>query len=603
VAAKLVEYVRQASGLPITAVRPAVLQDLFETWLGYAYLDQIVFDLDPKDGALSFTIYDGEQPRHYEVETLQVRVARFGSISVEFGLIAERASVSHLRVVESLIAPHAGRFQPVWRNSPKETTRARANYVDAYLNAQDWIARAERAMSAGTDAMGQRALDALRGAMARWQRALAGLSDYFRAESPDAAAMEMLLEETPEAQRLRALYASLRQCRASAREQAQAWLQVPAHRGLPRYSELESLAERDFSTSESFGYLSDIAEEIFERLTAFFATLLTDGSERCVYLQVTDVKPSHDLRRILTYDPSTGWQAIVSCDAFMVEPRQASALGSAGAVIEADSRVLAKHPDFKGLLIQNREARASLDDWHFVMEPKFNNLATIRSHETDLMVLGQNRCLLYLPDDPQYLVAQYVASSAIVGDIRTIVLAFNMTAKTQITTLEIFVPNIQKRRASGLRDWRDALLDNRAGIEEFRTNADQVLELLRSYAISKYQDHSELLRAMLQDSGVQDFMLSWERNRETLDHYHGYLTEVIQRKIREREQSNQGFMTWLLLILSFLSGLSAIDPIATVLAQVFGNTYRLLIEDILYSAIGLFVVVGAILIWVRNRKV
>src|SRR5262249_26321412 len=71
-----------------------------------------------------------------------------------------------------------------------------------------------------------------------------------------------------------------------------------------------------------------------------------------------------------------------------------------------------KHPDAPGFVIDQREARASFDDWRFMKYDLTRklNLASIRSHDADAFFFSPFQAFLYFPDDPQFLTSQYEAT-------------------------------------------------------------------------------------------------------------------------------------------------------------------------------------------------
>jgi hypothetical protein len=537
------ESMRQAmckeTGLPIVAVRRAYMPGFFETILGQEYLDQIILELSTDKHALTFSIRDGERERVYPVEKFKVRLARFGTISVEFEICIEDASVSHVRVLESLMAPHAGRFDFVWRDAPSDIERGSTNYVDCFLRSQEWIKSIRQAMN---NELSLTAAE-MESVLEKWQEALCELASFLPREftEPSNASSE-------QAEQLDSIYQTLHE-KYFLRIRKLAWQWIKESSTSSSLEELVQEGKRLFPPGVRFEQLMDIAEEVLERIKRYFSPE-EDG----------------DIRHLFSFDRSTGWATVLLCNSLIIDERDGRKIEP---FTESDYYRVVTHSEFKGFIIQSREARSGIDDWLFVATPAYRNLATIRSHETDAMYIGGNSAFLYLPDDPQFLTWQYVETALLLVDIRTLVLSFNRSAKEQIKQLEKLFKDVSKTyKIAGMSMSKssDYLLSQRDQIEDFRTHAEKILDLLRACTISRYQDHSELLKEMIKESRVDDIRNSLEHNIADLDRFHAYLTERLKRRMDDRTVTTQKRISYMVVILTLLSALSIVtlfvDPTA-----------------------------------------
>ncbi len=167
------EELRQAAHdftkLPIASIHSTYMPDIFETTIGKSYREQLTFDLCDDGTSLTFTVPDGPTRKHYEVETLQVTITRFGSLAFEAVCSvrppekeddldaaqadtssqedADGVSVSHIRIMESMIGPHSGRFPIDWvgakdlaqdlaKDLDRVTGKAPPAHVRGHLSAQ-----------------------------------------------------------------------------------------------------------------------------------------------------------------------------------------------------------------------------------------------------------------------------------------------------------------------------------------------------------------------------------------------------------------------------------------------------------------------------------
>lgn len=618
---KLRKVVREKTGLPIVSVRTEPMHDIFETILGKEYLKQIIFELntelstDDNKYALTFTIHDGERKLVYPVEKFQVRLAHFGTISVEFEISIEDASVSHVRLLNSLIAPYAGRFDFVWREAPQKIGRESTNYVDYFLRSHSWIKSIQDAMHNELSLTAAEKMDStvkeMESVRDKWREKLCELAECLRPSHAQRAASPTLWEKLnelteclrsrftellkgtseqvelpghdPQA-RTEGVYQTLHQeCFLGMRKLVWQWIQK--YKTSSSLEKLVQAGNRLFPPGVRYGQLMDIADEVLNHLILYFSLEVDSDDQRLSSERDVDV------RHLFSFDRDTGWASILLCTRLIIDERDGTTIEP---MTESEYYRVAAHPEFKGFIIQPREARSGLFDWLFVAMPAYQNLAAIRSHETDAMYIGENHAFLYLPDDPQYLADQYLETVRLMDDIRTLVRSFNTIAKKQIENLEK-----DFRSMTGSKSYKiagmsmsksyDYLSSRRDKIEDFRTHAEKILDLIRSTTISRYQDHSELLKEMIKESRVDDIRNSLERNIADLDRFHAYLTERLKRRIDERSETTQRRIGCMVAVLTLLSALSIftlfVDP----------SVLRTFLDSLLNRMIGFIELLGGMI--------
>ncbi|MHB8599824.1 MAG: hypothetical protein ACYDER_23835 [Ktedonobacteraceae bacterium] len=638
------ERIKRKTGLPIETIRASVLMDIFETVLGKEYLEQLVLDFSSDDPVLSFKLHMGGEEKEYQLDVFQISIARFGAISVEFGIPLEDVSVSHVRALESLISPHAGRLNFVWKGDLKEPgedgnlngskdlikpPRKRElkeskedsndsnhiDFVEYFLYCQKLFCYLHATLPEAE----AKKLDGMRGILANWESNLCELADCLPRRSANAGSQTQELEKDRNA-----IYLSLQENYIQINQPLRSYLNNSTAVQDSELEQFHMLGRELFAEGRHFGRLIDIADLIINRMHKF----LEREYGSAVHNQTLQSIQMQDVRYFSDFDPNMGWQSILYCNQLVLIEADGKELKPDS---EAEYQSVLSHPEFKGFAIQSREARAGIDDWMFVDTPKIQNLATIRSHENDILYVGVNKAFLWFPDDPEFIINQYIETTRLIADIRTLVLTFNNHAKKQISVLEKFlekfeeakdgsnigltkillwVKNIRyihlKRtqeeqivRNASLKKTRHELLELRNGIEIFYIHAERVLDLLRACTISKYQDHSELLKKMLRESEADDSQISLERNIKNLGRFHGYLSDLLQQKIEERNRSNQILIAVTLFVLTSLSALSAISALFQFLDPhrvFFGLTVALLVLTVSSCVIiGLFV-------WQRNRN-
>ena len=569
----LQDYLEEKIGWKVD-VRLGPQEDMFDTVLGKDYLQYVIIDFSDAEKLPAFTLQDGPLLHEYQAMSLHLTVTRFGAISVEFAVPVSRDkfnTISHVRVLESLIGPHAGRLEIVWQPgevrrpnqveqdipvppqpsgakarpwfhrfwgktppgeylstsiSPEDTAPSEldrlikystANYVTLYKECCSWAAQKENA-----------ALSAeLRETLASWKTALRELAPHVSYRF-----VGNKLAKDAEEQ-----YKALAECMQVARG-----IIPSATRAITPDTRLTP-----FHDGQSYLQLMDIAHDILDRISQALGGYILKN---------------RDIRDKFEIDPNTGWQAIVMCNDLCLTNCGPETFVAPLNEQEADT--ITDHFEFKGLLIENREARSGLDDWLYVRKESKDedNLALIRSHEHDWLVMGENRAFVYLTDEPRFLVDQFIDTIRFVGNLRTLVLTFNRTVRDYTTRMH----EASQQSTEHLSEkWREETEQQRAQIEELALQAENVLDLVRSSAISKYEDHSRLVAKMIEKSNIDKPGKALEYNVATLRQYQAYLTARLEERSRRRTEKIQARIQTIATFFTIFAGvgvlLSAYSPL------------------------------------------
>ncbi len=407
-------------------------------------------------------------------------------------------------------------------------------------------------------------------------------------------------------------------------------------------SELVKSGRQIFPTGVRFGRLMDIAHEIFKGIELYLrklykenhaftepklmndANLLNLGRRLSRRLVREEPKLMNDanllnldeeIRQLFSFDPNTGWAAILVCNRLTIVEHSEEANDPS---VNFDYQSILHHPEFKGLIMPNRSARVSLDDWLFASAPSYRNLAPIRFHKNDILCISENQAYIYMLEEPEWIVKQVIETARLIGDIRILVLTYNIKTRNQLNSLISYFNTIRRSRnklrnlqqnrklEKNLMQFYNELKFKRDEIEDLRGHAGNILDLLRSCTISKYQDQSDLLKEVIKESNVNDYRESLEHNIENLDRFHAYLTEQMKSRIDRRIQSNQNLTNRMLALLTFLGALAAIPALYAFLDQLLGGWIA---ANTLLLLMGLFLVilvlggiVASLLIGYRSRN-
>ncbi len=448
-----------------------------------------------------------------------------------------------------------------------------------------------------------------------WSKALTQLAVYL--PPPGVAGSENDPDLSVE---LKKAYTALNTCQDQLRQLARQWVVASAAQGQTA-AHIQALIKEGqdiFPEGMRFGRMMDIATIILERIGAFIKIVVKDTYGPTGRRHKTSKTPdmsgaSHssgdrqyeDIRRTFAFDPNTGWQTIFCCNRLAVgrpEGGPGSALTWKEPDLADECQEVQEFPEFKGFRVQSREARAGIDDWVFVPDPHPRNLAQIRSHTSDALYVGENRAFLWYPDDPQFLKTNTIETVRLVGDLRTLVLTYNATARDDLRRdLERDLDSL-KRGASPSQDEQERFEASRDDIAIFRQHAEIALNLLRACTISKYEDHGKLMSRMLLESRASNAQNALEHNFDLLDEFYSYITTVLEQRIERRAQIGQHRLQLVLFILALVSGLSAAPAIQPFLTQTLHNVVSAddlltILRGIVIVLIVAIVISLAVLVW------
>lgn len=218
------------------------------------------------------------------------------------------------------------------------------------------------------------------------------------------------------------------------------------------------------------------------------------------------------------------------------------------------------HSDTRGLVIGQREARTSFDDWRFMSRTVSakDNLAQVRSHTADAFYASEYQTFLYFPDVQQYLVDQYEETVRLILRLSAGLRFYNLMAEKltgkltrqirgydELSTSENEILH-QLRKIPGLKqilNWMRQFYRDHERMEDLknhlekiwrlRVEANELRNLVFKAGISRYQDHGELMRCILDQMNVEAAAMTTDRHLgqlEELSH------EIIERLKTSRQK-------------------------------------------------------------------
>jgi hypothetical protein len=484
----------EKTGLPIDDIFTIELNDAFSTKAGLQrHLDSLVFEIDSE--GLGFSFYEGNELIHYEFSSFNVAITRYGSISVDLELTIDPEthehgfSVAHLRTLESLLGPHIGWMKIGWTNAPTELNADQAESIDFVtylLNCRDWLETAKQ--NNYIPKSEDKAIEKLEVLLKEWEQELKELAIFLR-----KAWLESLDTEEDDDK-----YEFINEQLTKVREFMSDWKWLAKTEQDETLEEFKDELRSLFPESGvSFGRLMTIAEDALVRLADYSKALagLDDSKET-----------------ILHFDPDVNWQSIL----IATEIAQLTPEGLKTPFTVEEYQALMEHPEFKGLLLGSREARAAIDDWMFVSSVNLSkNLAPIRSHITDMLVVDNNRAFIYMPDDPDFIISQYDDTCRLIGDLRAYLMGHQVILKELIYRID-----------EKLDDGEEIPDEMQKEIYQKLRQAERAIDIAVESTFTRYSDHSHLFKAMLEQSSVLELQDLLGKNVRRLQRYLDYLKHV-----------------------------------------------------------------------------
>ena len=533
--ARLLEMANQSTELGFEQVRSGYINETFETNMGIELLAPMLFTMPAGERGVVFWLLDGNTLRRYKLEFFRITITRFGALSIDFRICLgdcdeqaeEGVSVSHARALEALMGPHIGNMEFEWRAAPGETADANlhfirpeaTNFVRSFNDCAAWIEKAGQLLPDDqyeffrSNILPDEDVNP-DNPIIRWRKSFFDLNDRLRdptRRNPYEPIQDYFVtryEYVPDLKALQDHYGQVRQVFLN-----WAWLQTEDPADTAEMTALKQEAQRIFPPGRVFMRLMDIAEEIQTRFQQFIETLAHDRG----------VAVNKDIRSAFYFNRHYGWQSILEVNRITVQ-------GADGVEQEPttaeDYEQVFNHPDFHGFTVTSREARAGLDDWRLASAPpQQENLAPIRSHKYDRFFVEQNRAFIFLPDDPDFIVNQYNDTARWVGNLAMVVLAYQTAGKALVKEVEAVLSSLEKGE-----DRTGEIPFLRGKIQIFRRETDKVMELVRGFSMTKYVDHSELLRALVRTSRVEFLAGILEQNSTALDRLYLYMDDLAAGK-------------------------------------------------------------------------
>jgi uncharacterized coiled-coil protein SlyX len=198
----------------------------------------------------------------------------------------------------------------------------------------------------------------------------------------------------------------------------------------------------------------------------------------------------------------------------------------------------------------------AVHDWMFTQAPESQNISTSPNYLDDVTFLDQNNVFLYWPGEPHYITEQIVRMAGVVGESRVLITSLNQEAEHQISQLETFFSEIKDNE--DIQERRKKIIIQRTNIHRFQAHARYLLDKLLSTTMTKYQDTSDLIQAMMHASSLNAPHQSLERKFSILDQLEQHLTELIEREVDNQTKANQDSINKALFILTFLQAISVL---------------------------------------------
>lgn len=225
---------------------------------------------------------------------------------------------------------------------------------------------------------------------------------------------------------------------------------------------------------------------------------------------------------------------------------------------------IADHPDMRGFVLEQREARTSFDDWRFIkrfdpytrklasIDLQENNLALLRSHQTDGFFCTEYQAFIYFPDDPMYLTDQYKDTIRLMVRLATVLKYISVESRSLAERIqkELLHEDSENQSPKEL----DNALDN---ILQLRLYAKELQILVARAAISRYKDHGDLMKRVLSE-------MKLDQMADLLDQQLQHLAELyadVLRKVDEKRESRANIAIELLTAVVTFSALNALTDL------------------------------------------
>jgi hypothetical protein len=456
------------------------LLDIFETSFGETFLKSLTFDIEPDPVELNFL---GNRTFSFRPN---VTLSALGTCTVAFELKIDEQefknglSVEEIRVLESCICPHAGQIKIVFERlgKPLATPVRFFDRVNTARLAQS-IDELKNRVADGSDALLSKKLSDVSVELERYRDHILTADQGITAEDREHRCIELC-------NTLNHVITSEHQ------------------------ADLKEL----ILCCHDHTRLSGLAEEILGAIERAFRVTIRQ--------KMRDKHHSNQDEVLWLLRSDLGWYSYLY--AKRIDEVTTSLQSLREEAVSFDG--IQDHPDTLGLVIDQREARASFDDWRFMAlsVSQKDNLAHVRSHRSDAFYTSEFQSFFYFPDDPQYLVDQYEETVKLNLRLNVGLRFYNLMAEKltfqirQHEAIDGRKINWLKRAWYWVRNIRIELLKrDLERVKRLRAEANELRNLVLKAGISRYQDHGQLMKRILEETNIEAAAVITDRHLAQLE--------------------------------------------------------------------------------------
>ncbi len=234
---------------------------------------------------------------------------------------------------------------------------------------------------------------------------------------------------------------------------------------------------------------------------------------------------------------------------------------------------LQRSPDFKGIVIPLFEGRSALDDWIQKSEKPWTNLAEIRNHEVDLIIQTRHNLIVFMPDDPDWIIQQIMACARLVNEISTLIISFDIMAEKVRSSLILQVQeakrSLEQVKISKMTDAITKIRKRSIEITEFELLALQSIQLLRNQGTLRFFDHSEFMTTLIDNTGIDPIVQSLEQKlnmvKESQKGIVRTADDILSKYNEKVSQSQQRLIKVVTLLIAGFAQISLLDSFLSAL--------------------------------------
>ncbi len=365
----------------------------------------------------------------------------------------------------------------------------------------------------------------------------------------------------------------------------------------------EKVASKAEYPTTSWGRVPELAEKIFEEYHKLIDQFYQD--ELKGFRPKTE-HPENDIAVLSEPDrwmePSQTW--FTSIRFYNITDEHGNAI---------DSKNLAANPEWPGIWSYHRADKASVDDWIGISLDDINikNLAQVRGHKSDFFGLTENYAIIFMRDDPEFIVLQYIETTKWIILIRTLILYCLAESDKPLENLKATINMISDvfpviddvLDDAKLDDFEHKVYNMHLDVQKFGALALTALDHVNSATVSQYADHALLLRKAFSSLSMPELTNDLQIKIQNLTSGQQAMTAVIQRiqnqrtkKREDQERKRLNLMNVLLVLLGAIQCVMVFDVIYEIWT---GNT-KGTEKELFINLISIAVI--AILFYLANRK-